>query len=194
MNIMESGYRAILMAIALVLMSILPSNAASIQRDLLTEPLDIVRERLIIRGIAAYQAGYYTESRNLLRDFLSRRRLISTPLEKKGLIYLALAYQQVGDSIQASETINRAISLTNQLPLELAYLEDTAGTIAQQQHQIHLAIAHWQKARYLYLASHDLPKWAEITLKIAQNQLKLGNVELYQDLVAELELNQFAVH
>ena len=189
---MESEYRSILIAIALIIISVLPSNATNIKGDLLTEPINLVREELIIKGIAAYQAGYYPESRNLLRDFLSRRRLISTPLEKEGLIYLALAYQQVGDSIQALETINRAISLAKQSPLELAHLEDTAGTIAQRQHQTEAAIAHWQKARHLYLNSYNLPKWSEITLKIAQAQRKLGNIQLYQYLLAELEMNQFA--
>lgn len=162
----EIEYRSILMAIAITLISVPPGNATSIKSNLLTEPIDIVREELITRGIAAYQAGYYPESRNLLRDFLNRRRLISTPLEKEGLIYLALAYQQVGDSIQASETINRAISLAQQSPLKLAHLEDIAGTIAQRQHQIHVAIAHWQRARHLYLINDNWSKWAEITLKI----------------------------
>ncbi|MEM8675212.1 MAG: hypothetical protein AAGF83_15260 [Cyanobacteria bacterium P01_G01_bin.67] len=181
-------YLLISIVITFYLQSVSPSHAKNIHRDRLEEPLNLVRKQLITKGISAYQAGYYPEAIHLLRDFLSRRRIITTPLEKEGLIYLALAYQQEGESSHATETITRAIFIANNSPIELARLENTAGIIAQQQAQTAVAIAHWEKARQLYLASNQWHKWSEITLKLAHNYHELGNNRKYQELLAELEL------
>ncbi|MEM8722677.1 MAG: hypothetical protein AAGE84_25880 [Cyanobacteria bacterium P01_G01_bin.39] len=173
-------------AIAFSLLSVPPIAAKSIDQDPLLKSVDLVRERLIVRGIWAYQAGYYTEAVTLLRDFLSDRRIIATLLEKQGLIYLALAYQRVGESNQATKTIERGINLAHNSPLELAQLEDAAGSIAQEQNQLQRASIHWEKARQLYLACNQRQQWTEVTLKLAHNYRRLQKNRKYQELLAEL--------
>ena len=190
----EIKYQSIFIVITLTLMSVAPCNATKLKGDPLAQPLNIVREQLIERGISAYKAGYYPEAVSLIRDFLSHRRLIQTPIEKEGLIYLALAYQQVGESAQATETINRAISIANHSPLELAHLWYTAGIISQQQHQTKMVIAHWEQARHIYDNNHKCQQWTEITLKLAEIYQGVGNQQRYQELLTEIRINQIADH
>ena len=99
---------------------------------------------------------------------------------------MAIAYQNVGQSTQAVATILQAISISDDATVELANLENTAGIIADLQNQKAIAIAHWEKARQLYLA-HKNEQWVKTTLNLAENYRELGNVEKYQYLLQELE-------
>jgi len=182
----EIKHSLIPIIVTLLLATATPGKAKNIDHNQLENTLAHVRDKLINRGILAYQSGYYSEALHLLRNFLNPHRIITAPLEKEGLNYLALAYQSMGESTQATATITRAISITNNSLIELANLENTAGIIANQQNKQIIAIKHWEKARQLYLANNFLEKWTETTLNLAQNYRKLGDEQKYQQLLQEL--------
>lgn len=186
----ETKYLFVPLAVVLWVSMAIPSKAKSCDRNQsgLEESLAIARDKLINRGILAYEAGYYFETVYLLRDFLNRRRIITTTLEKEGLNYLALAYQKIGKSHLATETITRAILVANNSSIELANFENTAGIIANQQNKKNIANNHWEKARQLYLANNFPEKWTEITFNLAQNHRYLGDYNKYQQLLQELDI------
>lgn len=188
-SMFETKYLFVPLAATMLVSTATPSTATSCDRNQLDldSTLAIVRHKLINRGLLAYKAGYYPETVYLLRDFLSRRRIIKTSLEKEGLNYLALAYQKMGKSDQAMETITRAILVANNSSIELANFENTAGIIANQQNKKNIANHHWEKARQLYLANNFTDKWTEITLDLAQNHRQLGDYDKYQQLLQELK-------
>lgn len=176
-----------------VMVTLLLSIAAPTQGKNLEPALEdtlaiaTTRNSIVSKGIRAYKNHNYSRAVCLLKTFLNTRRVIANPLEKEGLNYLALAYQQVGKQTLATETIDRAISLFDNSTLELANLENTAGIIADRQNKKIIANQHWEKARQLYSANHLWDNWAKITIKIAQNHLELGNIAIYKQLLQELE-------
>ena len=146
-----------------------------------------IRSSIIERGIAACEAEHHIKAVQLLEQFfLNPRKVIATSLEIKGFACLAIAYQNVGQSAQAVATILQAISITDEATVELADLEYTAGIIADLQDQKAIAIAHWEKARQLYLAHKAGARWVTTTLNLAENYRDLGNVEKYRYLLQEL--------
>lgn len=149
------------------------TQAASLEPDL-ELPTAIVRDRLILESMAACKAKYYIEAVYLLENFLNPHRIITTPIEKAGINHLTLTYQAVGQSF-ATETINRAIVVTNNSPLELATSEYNAGIIAERQNELKIANQHWEKARQLYKNYNRDREWTRTTRKLAQNYRALGN-------------------
>ena len=180
----------LLAPVIISLLFLIPTSseaANSENREGLEKSVFIVRDNLILKGITAYKAGKYHQAVLLLSNFLNRRRVIATPVEIEGLSYLALAYQQIGEQIQATETIIWAISIFNNSPLELANLENIAGIIAYRQNKKVIANKHWEKARQLYLANNVVEAWAKTTLNLATNYKKLGELKKSQQLLSELE-------
>ncbi len=173
----------------LLLLIAAPSQAKKINQDRLENTLTIaiVRDSIISRVITAYKAGNYPKTVQLLRKFLNPRRVIATPIEKEGLICLAIAYQKVGEEFQATETIVRAISIFDNSPIELANFENTAGVIAYQQNKKEVANQHWKKARQLYLTNDFIHEWAKTTLYLAKNYRELGRIDESEQLLKELE-------
>ncbi|MEL6929125.1 MAG: hypothetical protein AAFO95_10850 [Cyanobacteria bacterium J06600_6] len=162
-------------------------RAATIEPDLLETPAIIARQRLISEGISAYQKGYYSSAVYLLRNFLNPHRLIKTPLEKSGINHLALAYQAIGESFQATATIERAISVTSNSPLELATSEYNAGLIASLQNEQEIANQHWEIARQLYKNQNRDLEWKKTTLQLVQSHRELGNLPKSRRLLEELK-------
>lgn len=176
--------------ISLLLLTPIPTQAKNSQQKYL-ENTKIVRNSLILKGINAYQIGNYQKAIQLLNNSLSHRKVIVTPREIAAFNYLALAYQEVGETSLATKTISWAILFLKLSPIELADLENTAGIIAERQNKKLVANRHWEKARQLYLAHDVTENWAKVTLNLANNYRELGNDEKYQQLIEEL--NRFAV-
>ena len=162
-------------------------QAAIIEQNLLELPTTIVRNRLISSGIAVYQRGDYDSAVYLLQNFLSPHRLITTPLEKSAINYLALAYQARGESAQATATIQRAIDVVNNSTLELATAEYNAGIIAALQNEQSIANQHWETARQLYKERQYEREWVKTTLKLVQGHRALGNLPKSRRLLQELK-------
>ncbi len=176
--------------IGLLLLTAVPTQAKNSHQKYL-ENTKIVRDSFILKGINAYKIGNYQKAIQLLNNSLSHRKVIVTPREIEAFNYLALAYQEVGETSLATKTISWAILFLKLSPLELADLENTAGMIADRQHKKIVANQHWEKARQLYLANDDVQNWAKITLNLANNYQELGNVDKYRQLIEEL--NRFAI-
>ena len=161
-------------SVAIVLL-LLYSAATKAENSLAPKRLDDsptvteIRNSIVERGITACEAENYTKAVQLLEKFLNPRKVIATSLEIKGFACLAIAYQNVGQSTQAVATILQAISITDDATVELADLENTAGIIAERQNRKAIAIAHWEKARQLYLAHQVDKQWVTTTLNLAEN-------------------------
>ena len=178
-----------LVVVILLLLNPTVSKAGSNERELLEDSSTVtrIRQGIISEGIAACEAENYFKAVQLLEKFLNSRKVIATSLEIRGFGCLAIAYQYLGKPTRAVETVIQAISITNDSTIELANLEHIAGIIADRQHKKTVAIAHWEKARRLYLAHNISGKWAETTLKLAKSYRELGNVAKSQQLLQELE-------
>ncbi len=185
-----------LIFIAAIVCSISPvsSQAASLKPDPIANSTVAARDRLIFRGIAAYDAGYYGSAVYLLRNFLNRHKIIRTPLEQTGINYLALAYQATGNEIQARETILRGIAAENKTSLERANLEYTAGLIAIEQQETAIANQHWQTARRFYLINGDRLGWIKTTLGLAKNYQESGNFYKSRQMLSELDTEKRQSH
>lgn len=173
-------------AMAALIFSPTSSQAASLKQDYLADSTIIARDRLISRGITAYDAGYYDSAVYLLRNFLNRHKFIRTPLEQAGINYLALAYQATGNELQARETILRGIATESETSLERANLEYTAGLIALQQQEMAIANQHWHTARRLYLINGDRSGWIKTTVGLARNYEELGDLYQSRQLLGDL--------
>ena len=173
--------------ISLLLLTAVPTQAKNLHQKY-SENTKIVRDSLILKGINAYKTGNYQQAIQLLKNSLSHRKVVATPREIAAFNYLALTYQEVGETSLATKTINWAISFLQLSPIELAELENTAGMIADRQNKKVVANQHWEKARQLYLVNSVDENWAKVTINLANNYRELGNVEKYQQLLKELEI------
>lgn len=178
-----------LVVVVLLLLNPAVSRAESIERNILKKSPTVtkIRQGIISEGIAACEAENYFKAVQLLEKFLNQRKVIATSLETRGFGCLAIAYQYLGQPTRAVETVIQAISITDDSTIELADLEHTAGIIADRQRKKTVAIAHWEKARRLYLAHNISDRWADTTLKLAESYQELGNLAKSQQLLQELE-------
>lgn len=175
--------------IMLLLLDSAVVKAESIEREILEDSPTIIeiRQNIISRGIAACEAKNYFKAVQLLEKFLNPKKVIATSLEIQGFGCLAIAYQNLGQPTRAVETVIQAISITDNSTVELADLEHTAGIIADRQQKKTVAIAHWEKARQLYLVHNINDKWVDTTLKLVKSYRELGNIAKSQQLLQELE-------
>lgn len=173
--------------ISLLLLTAVPTKAKNVHQKYLENTKTIVCDSLILKGMNAYKTGNYQKAIQLLNNSLSHRKVIVTPREIAAFNYLALSYQEIGETSLATKTISWAILFLKVSPLELADLENTAGIIAERQHKKLVANQHWEKARQLYLDRNDYRSWTETTLSLANNYQELGYITKYQQLLEELK-------
>ena len=185
-----------LATISLILVTIPVSAKDTLESKKLEKSLAvaIVRNSLIQKGLNQCQIKNHHQTINLLKTFLNRYKVSATPLEKQAYSCLALAYQNTGELVAATETIERTLRLFKNTPSEQAELEYTAGIIAYRQNKKLLAIKHWKKARQLYLKNNAARKWLKTSFNLAVGYQKLGLVNKQRQLWLELKnyRNKFA--
>ncbi|WP_156114033.1 hypothetical protein [Myxosarcina sp. GI1] len=188
--------RLFTLAVVYLVLIAVPVSAKDLLETQLEKSLAVavVRKSIISRGLANCKARNHRQTIHLLKTFLNHFKVSATPLEKRGYHCLALAYQSVGESAAATETIERTLTLFENSPIEQADFEYTAGIIAYRQDRKVLAVKHWQKARQLYLENNAAKQWLKTTFDLAFGYQKLGQIDRQQQLLLDIKSykNKFA--
>ncbi|WP_445633491.1 CHAT domain-containing protein [Nostoc sp. DSM 114161] len=147
---------------------------------------------LIQQGRELYQAQRYAEAINIWQLALKAEK---NPSSKAMVLnYLSLAYQQLGNWQQASETISSSLNLiqnsqqaTPQTKLILAQALNTQGSLQLAQGKAEQALNTWQQATTIYTAAGYTQGRIGSLINQAQAQQALGLYLQARKTLAQVE-------
>ncbi|MHC5747256.1 MAG: CHAT domain-containing protein [Nostoc sp.] len=147
----------VLIGVSLTLMLELRQVIASSIQSLVAEEKIPEKSNLIQQGRELYQAQRYAEAIKIWQLALKAEKNPSS--QAMVLNYLSLAYQQLGQWQQATQTINSSLNLiqnsqqtTPQAKLILAQALNTQGSLQLAQGKPEQALNTWQQATTIYTA------------------------------------------
>ncbi|BAY79269.1 hypothetical protein NIES25_57530 (plasmid) [Nostoc linckia NIES-25] len=147
---------------------------------------------LIQQGRELYQAQRYAEAVNIWQLALKAENNPSS--QAMVLNYLSLAYQQLGNWQQASETISSSLNLiqnsqqaTPQTKLILAQALNTQGSLQLVQGKAEQALNTWQQATTIYTAAGYTQGRIGSLINQAQAQQSLGLYLQARKTLAQVE-------
>ncbi|MFN6515768.1 MAG: CHAT domain-containing protein [Nostoc sp. CreGUA01] len=147
------------------------------------------KSSLIQQGRELYQAQRYTEAINIWQLALKAAKNPSS--QAMVLNYLSLAYQQLGQWQQASETISSSLNLIQNLqeptPLILAQALNTQGSLQLAQGKPEQALNTWQQATTIYTAAGYTQGRIGSLINQAQAQQALGLYLQARKTLAQVE-------
>jgi CHAT domain-containing protein/Tfp pilus assembly protein PilF len=121
------------------------------------------------RGQILYQTGQYLKAIEVWNitasSFQTQGNVVKQALV---LSYLALCYQETGQTQQANEAINKSLSIINKSPQKFTFAQilNNQGELLFNQGKLDIALKTWQKSESLYKELRD--KTGEIGTQINQ--------------------------
>ncbi|MBD2365287.1 CHAT domain-containing protein [Anabaena minutissima FACHB-250] len=148
--------------------------------------------QLIQQGRELYQGQRYTEAVNIWRSALPAEKNILS--QAMILNYLCLAYQELGQWQQATETIDSSLDLIRKStqtiqPAKLIFAQalNTQGSLQLAQGKAEQALTTWQQATAMYTTAGNLQGRIGSLINQAQAQQALGLYLQARKTLAEIE-------
>jgi CHAT domain-containing protein/Tfp pilus assembly protein PilF len=178
----------VLLGVSLTLTLELKQVIASSVQPLGSKEKITEESNLIHQGRELYQAQRYAEAINIWQLALKAEKNPSS--QAMVLNYLSLAYQQLGQWQQATQTINSSLNLIRNSPqtkLILAQALNTQGSLQLAQGQTEQALKTWQQATNIYIAAGYTQGRIGSLINQAQAQQALGLYLQARKTLAEVE-------
>ncbi|MBX9259246.1 CHAT domain-containing protein [Desmonostoc muscorum CCALA 125] len=182
----------VLLGVSLTLTLELRQVIASSVQPLVAEEKIPEKSNLIQQARELYEAQRYAEAINIWQLALKAEKNPSS--QAMVLNYLSLAYQQLGQWQQASDTINSSLNLiqnsqqtTPQVKLILAQALNTQGSLQLAQGKAEQALNTWQQATTIYTAAGYTQGRIGSLINQAQAQQALGLYLQARKTLAEVE-------
>ncbi|MFN6496720.1 MAG: CHAT domain-containing protein [Nostoc sp. DedQUE01] len=181
-----------LLGVSLTLTLELRQVIASSVQPLVSKEKIVQESNLIQQGRELYQAQRYAEAINIWQLALKAE---NNPSSKAMVLnYLSLAYQQLGNWQQASETISSSLNLiqnsqqaTPQTKLIFAQALNTQGSLQLAEGKTEQALNTWQQAATIYTAAGYTQGRIGSLINQAQAQQALGLYLQARKTLAEVE-------
>ncbi|YAG15790.1 CHAT domain-containing protein [Nostoc sp. DSM 114161] len=182
----------VLLGVSMTLTLELRQVIASSAQPLVIKEKIAQESNLIQQGRELYQAQRYAEAINIWQLALKAEK---NPSSKAMVLnYLSLAYQQLGNWQQASETISSSLNLiqnsqqaTPQTKLILAQALNTQGSLQLAQGKAEQALNTWQQATTIYTAAGYTQGRIGSLINQAQAQQALGLYLQARKTLAQVE-------